>query len=89
MLVLTRRVNQSVMIGDDVLITVLEIHGDQVRIGIDAPRSLPLRRSPSSPVREDPSGPSEDFCFRLRRRAREPMRTGGHAHLLPVRSWAA
>ncbi len=44
MLVLTRRVNQSVMIGDDVLITVLEIHGDQVRIGIDAPRSVTVHR---------------------------------------------
>jgi carbon storage regulator len=44
MLVLTRRANQSIMIGNDVTITVLEIRGDQVRIGIDAPRSIAVHR---------------------------------------------
>jgi carbon storage regulator len=44
MLVLTRRANQSIMIGSDVVVTVLEVRGDQVRIGIDAPRSISVHR---------------------------------------------
>jgi carbon storage regulator len=44
MLVLTRRANQSIMIGADVVVTVLEVRGDQVRIGIDAPRSVSVPR---------------------------------------------
>jgi len=43
-LVLTRRANQSIMIGRDVVITVLEIRGDQVRLGIRAPRSVEVHR---------------------------------------------
>jgi len=43
-LVLTRRANQSIRIGDDVTITVVEVRGDQVRIGIEAPRSIPVHR---------------------------------------------
>lgn len=44
MLVLTRRANQSVMIGHDVVVTVLEIRGDHVRLGIRAPRSVDVHR---------------------------------------------
>lgn len=44
MLVLTRRSNQSVMIGQDVIVTVLEIRGDQVRLGIRAPRTVSVHR---------------------------------------------
>jgi carbon storage regulator len=43
-LVLTRKSNQSIMIGDDVEITVLAIMGEKVRIGIEAPRSVPVFR---------------------------------------------
>jgi carbon storage regulator len=43
-LVLTRRANQSIMIGADIVVTVLEVRGDQVRIGIDAPRSISVHR---------------------------------------------
>jgi carbon storage regulator len=43
-LVLTRRANQSIMIGDDVVVTVLEVRGDQVRLGIRAPRSVTVHR---------------------------------------------
>jgi carbon storage regulator len=43
-LVLTRRANESIMIGDDIVITVLDIKGDQVRIGIRAPRSVAVYR---------------------------------------------
>ncbi|GAA0278837.1 carbon storage regulator CsrA [Cryptosporangium japonicum] len=44
MLVLTRRPGESVMVGDDVVITVLEVRGDVVRLGIRAPRSVPVHR---------------------------------------------
>ena len=44
MLVLTRRAGESVMIGDDVVVTVLEARGDVVRIGINAPRSVQVHR---------------------------------------------
>jgi carbon storage regulator len=44
-LVLSRRIGQSVVIGDDVVVSVLEVRGDVVRIGIDAPRSVAVNRS--------------------------------------------
>ena len=44
MLVLTRRPNQSIMIGGDIVITVLEVRGDQVRLGIKAPRDVEVHR---------------------------------------------
>jgi carbon storage regulator len=43
-LVLTRRANQSIMIGHDIVVTVLEVRGDQVRLGIKAPRSIDVHR---------------------------------------------
>jgi carbon storage regulator len=43
-LVLTRRKNQSIVIGDDVVITVLEVKGDQIRLGITAPREVQVFR---------------------------------------------
>ncbi len=44
MLVLTRRTNQSIVIGTDVTITVVEIRGEQVRIGITAPKHVSVHR---------------------------------------------
>ena len=44
MLVLSRRMNESIMVGDDVVITVLSINGDRVRIGIEAPSSVIIYR---------------------------------------------
>ena len=44
MLVLTRRPGESIRIGPDVTVTVLEVRGDQIRIGIDAPRSVKVHR---------------------------------------------
>jgi carbon storage regulator len=43
-LVLTRKSNQSIMIGDQIEISVLSIMGEKVRIGIEAPRSIPVFR---------------------------------------------
>ena len=44
MLVLSRRANQAIVIGPDIVIRVLDIRGDQVRIGVDAPRSVTVHR---------------------------------------------
>ena len=44
MLILTRRVGESLMIGDDVTVTVLEVNGNQVRIGIKAPKHVSVHR---------------------------------------------
>jgi carbon storage regulator len=44
MLVLTRRPAESVMIGDEVVVTVLEVRGDVVRLGINAPRAVQVHR---------------------------------------------
>ena len=44
MLVLTRRLNQSIKIGDDIEITVIEVRGDQVRLGVAAPRDVSVHR---------------------------------------------
>ncbi len=44
MLVLTRRHNESIMIGDSVEITVIEVKGDQVKLGINAPKEIKVHR---------------------------------------------
>lgn len=44
MLILTRRTDEALKIGDNVTITVLEIRGNQVRLGVDAPREIAVHR---------------------------------------------
>ncbi|MEL7207171.1 MAG: carbon storage regulator CsrA [Actinomycetota bacterium] len=44
MLVLSRREGQSIVIGGDVVVTVVSIRGDQIRIGVEAPRSITIHR---------------------------------------------
>jgi carbon storage regulator len=44
MLILTRRVGETVMIGDEVTVTVLGVNGNQVRVGINAPNNIPVHR---------------------------------------------
>ena len=44
MLILTRRVGETLMIGDDVTVTVLGVKGNQVRIGVNAPRDITVHR---------------------------------------------
>jgi len=45
MLVLSRKINQSIMIGDDIRIVVVGVDRDQVKVGIEAPREVPVHRS--------------------------------------------
>lgn len=44
MLALSRKVNESIVISNDIEITILEVKGDQVKIGINAPKSVPIYR---------------------------------------------
>lgn len=44
MLILTRRVGETVMIGDDIVVTVLGVKGNQVRVGVKAPRDVTVHR---------------------------------------------
>ena len=71
MLVLSRRAGESVVIGDDVTVTVLEVRGDVVRIGIDAPRSLKVHRAELLAQLEESNrqaaSPSDDVVAELSR----------------------
>jgi carbon storage regulator len=44
MLILTRRIGETVMIGEDIAITVLRVKGNQVRLGVDAPKHVSVQR---------------------------------------------
>src|SRR5207248_11673838 len=44
MLVLSRKKNESIVINNDIVITVVDIHGDKVRLGIEAPKDVPVHR---------------------------------------------
>lgn len=63
MLILTRRINETLNIGDDVQVTVLGIKGNQVRIGINAPRDVPVHR--------------EEIYQRIKREERMAAQGGG------------
>ena len=69
MLILTRRVGETVMIGEDVTVTVLGVKGNQVRIGVNAPRDVAVHREEifERIKREEQDGASE-------------ARTGGDGH---------
>jgi len=65
MLILTRRVGETVMIGDDVTITVLGVKGNQVRVGINAPKSVAVQR--------------EEIYERIKREQQTNGQPNGHA----------
>lgn len=44
MLVLSRHLNESIVIGNDIVLTIIEIRGDKCRIGVEAPRDVPVHR---------------------------------------------
>ncbi len=61
MLILTRRVGETVMIGDEVTVTVLGVKGNQVRMGINAPRTVAVHREEIF-ERIKHEGPDSDFA---------------------------
>lgn len=70
MLVLSRRAGESIAIGDDVVVTVLEVRGDVVRVGIDAPRSVTVHRAELlaelQNTNREAASPSDDAVDSLR-----------------------
>jgi carbon storage regulator len=61
MLVLTRKTNQSIMIGDDVEVTVLAVSRDKIRLGITAPKDVPVyRKEVYLSIKGENSGGDED-----------------------------
>ena len=75
MLVLSRRAGESIVIGDDVTITILDVRGDVVRVGIEAPRSVKVHRAELLRELEasnrQAASPSEDAVASLSRALRE------------------
>lgn len=59
MLILTRRISESIIIGDDVKLTVLGVKGNQVRIGIDAPKDVSVHREEIyARIQQEKNGPA-------------------------------
>ena len=54
MLVLTRRINESIVINDDVSVLVVEVRGDRVRLGIEAPKNVTVHRKEVHDVIKEP-----------------------------------
>lgn len=60
MLVLSRKLGESIMIGDAIKVTVVELGGDKVRIGIEAPRDIPVHREEVYRAIQENQGDGED-----------------------------
>ena len=81
MLVLSRRVGESIVIGEDVTVTVLEVRGDVVRVGIAAPRSVTVHREELlrelAETNRAAASPSEQAVAELARSIGRRPRPGG------------
>lgn len=61
MLVLTRKRNESIMIGDNIVITIVDIRGDKVRLGIEAPNDVPVHRQEIYDAIRRNASPENDY----------------------------
>ena len=80
MLVLTRRAGESVMIGNDVIITVLEARGDVIRLGIQAPRDVQVHREEVfrelQAANREAASPTEDAVRAITKMLQSPEESG-------------
>ncbi len=58
MLVLSRKTHQRIRLGDSIVVTVIDVGGDRVRLGIEAPRDVPILREELQRAQPEPSGAS-------------------------------
>lgn len=83
MLVLTRRTGESVMVGDDVIVTVLDVRADTVRLGIQAPRDIAVHREEVyeeiRAANKAAASPQDESIAELRRRLRARRARPGDA----------
>ena len=73
MLVVTRKLGEEIQIGDEIKVTIVEIHRHSVRLGIEAPRDV---RVPRIPVAELTQVPEEEESLRLEEMLRDQSRKG-------------
>jgi carbon storage regulator len=81
MLILTRRVGETVMIGNDVTVTVLGVKGNQVRVGVNAPRDVAVHREEifERIKREEQDGSGAETASTTTTTTRKAARGNGHA----------
>ncbi len=74
MLVLSRHRDESIIIGDGIVVTIVDIRGDKVRLGIEAPNTVPVHRKEVFDLicRENQRASRRKICLRLRRSMVEP-----------------
>ena len=73
MLIITRRAGERIMVGDDVVVEIMEIVGNSVRVGISAPRSIPVYREEIyTAVRDENRAAADASSVELPRPAEQP-----------------
>jgi len=74
MLVLSRQVDESIIVNDNIIITVLAIEGDRIKIGIDAPRDIPILRQELWQAINEQEKVAKDLASRDDAKALETLR---------------